>query len=257
MMSAMNESRTRVRALGCLAFLALGLAACEGSDPVAPEGSTITVSANPQTVVVPSGQEGSTLITATLRASNGTRLPDEEIIFSTTAGRLDPPAQTPLTSDDDGQATSTLFTESAATVMASSGSITGTTQVQTAPGSLAQFVLNVMPTELFNCNDMLTLTALVVTTDGVPVQNLLVIFDEVPPSTVSGNFTPGSQVLTGPAGTATVTWTPSLNICARECQASTADPNDPTPGVCTLFFTANDTTDTFESVTQEIIDSIP
>ena len=248
---------TRAAALG---LLAAGLAAsgCEDSNPVAPAESTITVSANPQTVVVPSGGgSGTTEIVARVRAKNGTPLPGQEVTFSSTGGTLSPPAETPLTTDNNGQSVSILTTTSAATVTARSGGITGMTQIQTAPGNLAQFILQVVPNELTGCNDDLTLTAMVATTTGDPVQGILVIFDEVSPGNLTGNFTPGSQILTDSAGMAVVMWTPSASVCAAGCQAATADPNDPTPGVCALFFNARDTTSAFESVDVEVDDNIP
>ena len=88
-----HETSTLIRrgfimtgAAGCLALLALATPACESdSDPTAPADSVITVDANPQTVVVPGGGQGFTTITATLRSKNGTRLPDQEVSFSTLA----------------------------------------------------------------------------------------------------------------------------------------------------------------------------
>ncbi len=143
--------RGRIVLGACLAVGAgLFLLACDNnSDPVAPADSTITVSANPQTVVVPSGGgAGAAEIVATLRSSNGTRLPDQEITFSSTAGFLDPPAETPIKSDSNGQATCILTTTSSATVMARSGSITGSTQIQTASGNISAIQLSVTPQTL-------------------------------------------------------------------------------------------------------------
>ncbi len=237
--------------------LVLALAGCESSDPTAPADSTITVSANPQTVVVPTGQQGTTEITATLRSKNGTRLPDQEITFSTTAGNLVPIADTPLTTDDNGQAKSTLVTTSSATITARSGGISGTTQIQTAPGNLAQFELIVGPVqELTSCNDQLTLTAAVRTTTGDPVAGVLVIFDEVSSSVLTGNFSPGTQRTTDVAGQAVVTWRPSQSQCESKCTAAGADPN--TMGDCgDLSFTASDITGTFESFPVTVFENIP
>lgn len=253
-------ARRRMAAAGALAALALGLglAGCEDSDPVAPADSTITVSASPQTVVVPQNGQGTSQITATVRSKNGTRLPDQEVTFTTTAGSLVPEAETPLITDDTGQAECLLLTSTSATITARSGSITSApTQVNTAPGDLAQFLLNVVPQVLTGCNDTLTLTAQVNTTSGDPVQGVIVVFDEVPPSTLFGNFDPGNQILTDVNGEAVVMWTPQASICAAECQQATADPNNPMAGICELVFTASDTVGTFESVPVEVNDSIP
>jgi hypothetical protein len=241
--------------------MALGLlsafAGCENnSDPTAPADSTITVSANPQTVVVPTGQQGTTEVTATLRSKNGTRLPDQEMTFSTTAGTLVPPAETPLVTDDQGQAKCSLVTTSSATITARSGSISGTTQIQTAPGDLAQFVLAVGPVqELTSCNDQLTLTASVRTTTGDPVAGVLVIFDEVSSSVLTGSFSPGTQRTTDVAGEAVVTWEPNQS-CETKCKAAGGDPN--TMGNCgDLSFIASDITGTFESFPVTVFENIP
>src|SRR5437867_775472 len=74
----------------CVAALMLILVTCVTQDPTAPEGSMFTVSANPQTVVSQGGLPGRTTVTATLRGKNGTRLPDQEVAFSTTSGVLTP-----------------------------------------------------------------------------------------------------------------------------------------------------------------------
>ena len=257
MKSMARERAWRRMAVAAALALGLGLARCEDSDPVAPPDSTITVSANPQTVVVPQNGQGTSQITATVRSKNGTRLPDQEVTFSTTAGTLVPPAETPLLTDSDGQSKCLLLTSTSATISARSGSITSTpTQVNTAPGDLAQFILNVSPQVLTACNDTLTLTAQVNTTSGDPVQGVIVVFDEVPPSTLFGNFSPGNQVLTDVNGMAVVMWTPQASICADECQAATADPNTNPGGICELVFTASDTVGTFESVPLEVNDDI-
>lgn len=259
MIENMIHSRT-TRAAGAAACMILAAltAGCEGEgDPTAPEGSTISVSANPQTVIVPTGGAGLTEITATVRSKNGTRLPDQEITFSTTAGILDPKAQVPLTSDDLGQAKSLLTTSSAATVTASSGSIMATTQIQTAPGDLATFILNVSPDFINTCTDSVTATAMVMTTMGDPVPGLLVIFDEDPSSDITGTFSPARQVSTDLSGTAVAMWQPNATQCAAQCLAATADPNMGTTGECDMFLIADDITSSFTSVPFRVEDSIP
>lgn len=259
MIDSMIQSRTtRAAAAAACMILAALSAGCEGEgDPTAPEGSTISVSANPQTVIVPTGGAGVTEITATVRSKSGTRLPDQEITFSTTAGILDPPAETPLTSDSIGQAKCLLTTSSAATVTASSGSITDMTQIQTAPGDLATFILNVSPDFINTCTDSVTATATVMTTMGNPVPGLLVIFDEGPSAEITGTFSPARQVATDVSGTAVAMWTPNAAQCAAQCLAATADPNTGADGDCDMFLIADDITSSFTSVEFEVEDSIP
>ena len=229
----------------------LMLAACDNlNDPTAPEDSTITVSANPQTVVIMGGGSGITTITATLRASNGTRLPDQEVTFSTTAGALTPPAQTPLKTNSAGQVISTLTTSSAATVTASSGSITGQTQIQTAAGNISAILLGVDSQVLTSCGQVLTVTASVIDTIGTGIPGVPVIFTN-PMSTVTGSFSPGPQVASDASGNAVVTWMASASSCNLECEASGG------MGTCTLFFRAEDITGSFQSVDVEVIDMVP
>jgi adhesin/invasin len=259
MIDTMARLRTmkKAAAAACMVLAALS-AGCEGEgDPAAPEGSTISVSANPQTVIVPVGGAGATEITATVRSANGTRLPDQEITFSTTAGSLDPPAETPLKSDSNGQAKCLLTTSSAATVTAASGSISDMTQIQTAPGDLATFIINVVPSFIVNCNDSVMATATVNTTMGTPVQGLLVIFDEGSTSEITGNFSPAAQVATDVNGMAVATWTPNGAQCAAQCMAATADPNTGTDGDCRITLIADDITSSFTSPPAMVQDNIP
>ncbi|HKY31437.1 MAG TPA: hypothetical protein VJV23_02790 [Candidatus Polarisedimenticolia bacterium] len=240
--------------------LAIGLAltACESEgDPTAPADSMIIVDADPQTVIVPSGGGvGATVITATLRSKNGTRLEGQEISFSTTAGTLDPPPGTFLTTDDQGQATSLLTTGTSATVTARSGSITGMTTVQTAPGDLATFILNVDPTVLTSCLDQLDILVNVNTTSGDPAPGVLVIFGTT--GELTGTFNP-TQVSSDENGEAASVFSPDQTICQQHCTAAAADPNTmpPRDGSCTLSITAEDVTDTFSAVPQVINETIP
>jgi len=130
------SSRLKWLALTLPALLIL-MPACENSDPVAPEGSIINVSADPQTV-----QPGvKSLITATVRGSNGTRLPEQEVLSSTTQGTLDPPAQTSIITDKNGQATSTRRSAANATVTARSGSISASTSVNVVNCNLTNLTI--------------------------------------------------------------------------------------------------------------------
>jgi hypothetical protein len=252
----MRRARTGTAAAVLILAAAVWLSACENEgDPVAPADSTITVSANPQTVIVPTGGgSGSTEVIATLRSKNGTRLEGQEVSFSTTAGTLDPPADTDLETDSQGQARSILVTSSAATVTARSGSITGQTQIQTAPGDLATFVLNVDPTELTSCQDQLDISVDVRTNTGDPAPGILVIFSAS--GELSGTFNP-AQVNSNASGKATSVFTPSGTVCQQQCTSAGADPNNNRDGVCTLFIHAEDVTDTFSASPVQVTESIP
>jgi len=253
------QRRARILQAGALLLAAgLWLAACDSNDPTAPADSTITVSANPQTVVVPSGSEGVTDITATLRSKNGTRLPDQEVTFSTTAGELVPPAQTPVLTDSDGQAFSTLSTPTSATITAQSGGISGTTQIQTVSCDLATITLESATqdpgrtNELIACDDEVTFTATVEDTNGDPCVNVRVEFKEDAANILKGNFPSGNQDSSDAAGLAVVTWRPG-STCEEKCESSATS-----TGICgDLLFTASDALGAFRTNPVTIHDNIP
>src|SRR5262245_50186790 len=56
--------------------------------------------------------------------------------------------------------------------------------------SPSQLLLEVSPTSLNSCTDLLTLIARVLTADGIPVPGAVVVFDETPASTLMGRFVP-------------------------------------------------------------------
>ncbi len=248
------------------------LVTCESGDPVAPPDSIITMSASPQTVVVPKSgcppkppdcrmridpnDVCRTRLTATVRSKNGSRLPDQELIFSTTGGELFPCSETQMLTDGNGQATSVLFTNQAATVTGRSGGNTGTTQVQTTTEAVSQVLLDVENTDLSGatlnqCVDTLDLVATVLGVTGAPVELATVLFDETASSTITGNFVPsGGQDVSDVNGEALVKWSPGSSQCASVCMA---DPNS--AGICTLSFTAS--VGSVKSVEVPVADNIP
>jgi len=256
-----HPNHIKRRASGAAALIAaavLGIAACNNTDPTAPADSTVTVSANPSTVVVPAGGQGTTELTATLRSKSGAREPGQEMTFSTTSGILDPAAETTILTDNNGQAMSklTLTSNSPPTVTARSGSITATVQVLTTSAALSQFLLDIQPSDLTTCTDQLTMTAIVEDPNGDPVPGVRVIFAEETPAVLTGSFSPSSQRDTDATGTAVVTWKPSQATCDLKCTMAGNDPN--TMGNCgTLQFTASDLTGNFESQAFPIPDNIP
>jgi hypothetical protein len=204
------------------------LAGCESGDPTAPADSTIEVSATPATVVVDpnAGISGVSLITAILRAKNGTRLKDQEMTFVTSQGTLttiggdliDP--GDPQITDDDGVAEAILTTTQTATVTARSGNITGTVTVQTASGEVSSIILNVSTTSVQDCTDVITVTARVVTSGGQPVAGLPVeFFQNTPPSLHEGIFA-NTVVISNAAGESETTWRPSGASCLDDCSVA-------------------------------------
>jgi hypothetical protein len=203
-------------AASLLAGGALLFPACENSDPTAPEGSTITVSADPQTV----GPNIDSTITATLRSGSGTRLPDQEVIFTTTAGTLDPPAQTPILTDDRGVADCTLTTTTSATVTAQSGSISENTTVNYQKCTLSLVLLNINPQTITSCSEVVTLTAEARDTDNVLCEGVLIEFSADPPASGLTQL-PGdidrTSGLTDSNGEFGAVFTPSSVSCQPDC----------------------------------------
>jgi hypothetical protein len=100
------------------AVLLLPLAGCDKATPVAPDGTTLAISANPSSV----GLNGTSTITVIGRRPNGSPLvPGTEIQFTTNLGRIDPLI---ATTDSSGQATAIFRADNragSATVTASAG----------------------------------------------------------------------------------------------------------------------------------------
>ncbi len=99
--------RYLVRAAALCATLILG--ACESGDVIAPDGSTIALSASPAQIVLAGGiQQDPVTIMATVFNSIGVPLSGQDVRFSTSSGVLDPPAGTPVTTDRFGNGHSQL-----------------------------------------------------------------------------------------------------------------------------------------------------
>jgi hypothetical protein len=215
------------RTAGTAALLmALSLAGCESTDVVAPDGSTITMAANPAVIVLSGGVQISPVdVTATVYNSIGVPLPGQDVRFSTSFGQLTPEAQTPVPTDDDGNATVVLTNATQApTITARSGKASAMLTLQTATCNLSDITLNPSPLNLENCTDAFDLTAEATDTDGAPCVSILIQFAFVPTSTpttdVSGTFNPGSA-RTDSAGQVATTLTLSSNSCNSLCVGAT------------------------------------
>lgn len=244
-------------AMAGLAIAAVFLVTCDNQDPLAPEGSTITVSASPQTIPIIGGGAGNSTITATVRGKNGTRLPDQEVTFNTSQGTLDPPAQSPLITDDQGQATSTLITNSTATVTAFSGSISGNTTVNVVTGDLSNITVSLDVSTIQNCSDTVEVTASAADVNGDGVTGVVITFKTKVPNgfnELKGNFNP-TQPRTDLNGEAVTTFTPDPVICSQKCSAS-AQPAPPNGGACAIDITAQDISGTFISPSVRIDENV-
>ncbi len=124
----------RRRSAGLLALLLLGSVVCDKATPVAPTGTTITLSVNP-TSIAAQGEQAT--VTAIVRRDNGSPVnPGTEVNFSTSLGVIE---TTPVPTDDRGLAETVLRGAGQvgmATVTASSGAAADAT-AEVRIGSLA------------------------------------------------------------------------------------------------------------------------
>jgi len=206
--------------------LLAGLAvACQSSDVVAPDGATISLTANPATIVLTGGvQAQDVTIVATVSNSIGVPLSGQDVRFTTTAGTLTPQAGTPVRTGGDGNATTVLSAaRQPPTITAKSGKATQTLQIQTATCTLNRIVLSPSPLLLNTCNDTFTLSAVATDTNGAVCPGLLITFAASGSSSstdVIGSLNPSSDTTDG-SGVATTLLTISSTDCNGKCVGKT------------------------------------
>ena len=146
---------------------------CDKASPVAPAGTTISLSVNPSRIEI----TGQASVTAIIRRDNGTAVnPGTEVNFSTSLGSLDPEL---AKTDDAGVARTTLSGAGqvgVATIEASTGAATPST-VELQIGSLASSVTLVSsPTAIGKGGGTIELLAVVRDDAGQLLNNLAVNF---------------------------------------------------------------------------------
>jgi hypothetical protein len=167
--------------------------ACDKASPVAPAGTTITLSVNPTRIET----AGNATVTAIVRRENGSPVnPGTIVNFSTTLGKLDP-ADAPT--NDNGVAETRLVGAGqigTATVTASTGAAAAAT-AELQIGSLASSVtLVASPTAIGQTGGTIDLLAVVRDDAGQLLQNLAVNF-----STTAGTLdSRGAPLLTNERG---------------------------------------------------------
>lgn len=147
--------------------------ACDKASPVAPAGTTITLSVNPTRINI----DGQATVTAIVRRDNGSPVnPGTVVNFSTTLGALDPDD---AATDDTGVAETTLRGAGdigTATVAASTGAAAAVT-AELQIGSLASsMTLQASPTTIGPSGGDVDLLAVVRDDAGQLLQNLAVNF---------------------------------------------------------------------------------
>lgn len=208
------------------AFLAAALAGCQESDVVAPDGATISLNANPATIVLAGGAQDPNkpvTIIATVSNSIGVPLPGQDVRFTTTSGVLTPTAGTPVETDSFGNATTVLTdARQSSTITAKSGKATQTLQLQTATCALNVITLSPSELQLSDCsNDKLKFDVEATATDtaGDACKGILISFTITGSNAetdVTGSFSPSAPT-TDPDGLATSTLTINQLSCESKC----------------------------------------
>lgn len=173
--------------------LALLYGACEKSEVVAPDGSTLTLTATPATIITQGGSQTEPVaILATVRNSIGVPLPGQDVRFTNTSGSLDPQAGLPVSTDKNGNAVTTLTgAKTTTTITATAGKATGTLTLNTASCSIAAITFDVGLLTFNSCTDQFDLTATVIDTSGAPCVGVIVTFNVKP---TVGTTIPASDV---------------------------------------------------------------
>lgn len=217
----MRTSTGRRAVQSAALLLMFAIAGCQKSDVIAPDGATISLTSNPATIVVSGGVQVSPVtILATVSSSIGVPLPGQDVRFTTTSGFLDPPTGTPVRTDSQGNAFTTLTAATQApTITAKSGKATASLTMQTATCNLAKITLNPGPLSLTTCSDTFDLTATALDTANAPCAGILIQFSfdpSNPSTTVSGTFNPVQKSTDG-SGVVDTTLTISNADCNSKC----------------------------------------
>src|SRR5262245_49907342 len=157
----MKAQTTRLAAILAGGLLVLAVA-CDESETIAPDGSTITLNANPAQVIQDdSGQQiVDVMVVATVRNSIGVPLPGQDVRFTTNSGVLTPPGNTPIETDDLGNASCVLTDATVGPqITATSGKAAANITLSAAKGEVSSILLNISATDLNDCSDTFDLTA--------------------------------------------------------------------------------------------------
>jgi hypothetical protein len=220
----MNTKRTG--SIVAMAGALILAAACDHSEVVAPDGSTITLAATPATILLSKGSQAEKVtILATVRDSIGVPLPNQDVRFTTNSGFLTPQAGTPVPTDDIGNAVTVLDGAKATTaITAQSGKATANISLQTVTCNIQSIALSESQLNFTTCNPAdaggsFDLTATVTDTSNNPCQGIQIKFESTvpnPPDTDVGlSISPGS-VTTDTNGEAKTTVT-LAGDCVGKC----------------------------------------
>lgn len=203
--------------------------ACQKSETIAPDGSTITLTANPSTVILVSGlQSQPVTILATVRNTIGVPLEGQDVRFTTNSGQLTPTAGLPISTDGLGNATCVLTNATVGPqVTATSGKATANITLSSGTGQVAQIILSPSGTVPFStCSDTIDFTAEAIGPDGKPVGQTRIFFEFVDPTAAIGTFLPTNGT-SDDQGIVTSTLTiGNGSACTSKCQAQSGQNAD-------------------------------
>ncbi len=225
-------------------MIALTILQCQTGDRIPPKGSTIVVSGNPTTIplgnspactsILQVSSCGTSEITAAVSSDLGVPLPDQDVRFSSTAGKLFigslsapiPIGNVPVQTDSAGNARVNLVTSTTSTVTARSGLASGPLTLSTVQGNLSLITLNADPndptcndTTITSCGQSVCLVATAQDSSSTGIQGVAILFTLVNnvsgSNTFRGQFVP-SQKTTDVNGEATTLFTPD-STCTAQC----------------------------------------
>ncbi|MEM6702303.1 MAG: PKD domain-containing protein [Acidobacteriota bacterium] len=183
---ATPSRRSRTALLVCLCAVSL-LASCDSSNPVAPEGTVLTLTANPARIA----SDSTSQIRVVARRPNGTPVnPGTIILLGTTIGRVTPSVET----DSAGEAVGILEGNGEfgmATVTATVGSseaVTADVQIGLPAGSIS---VQATPSTVAETGGSVTLLAIVRDDQGQALPDAEVNF-----RTETGSLASGGRLLT-------------------------------------------------------------
>ena len=235
------------------AICGMVLAGCESSDTVPPADAELDLVATPATLDSSAPGVPESILRA--RVTNlGVSLPGQTVVFSTSEGNLTPQALTPVETNQFGIAETLLKTTRTATVTARSGGAMDTVTITVISGTLNDILLVSPDVTVNDCNEILRLTATAISTNGLPISNLIVSFEmrngAGTPGTMGtfvGTFVP-SQGVTDINGEVNTQFLLDVTTCVTNCANG---------GNCEGAVVAVDQTLTFASLPVVILDGIP
>jgi len=251
-----NDGRLKRNTVVLATFLAGGIffVACHSSETVAPDGATITLSANPAQVIIQNGvQSVPVTILATVRDTVGVPLPGQDVRFTTSNGILNPAAGLPVTTDNLGNATVILTGAlQAPQITATSGKATANLSLTAGTAPICFITLTPSDAQsISDCSDTFDFTVDVKDCSSKEVVGARIFFESVAnpndKDPVVLRFNP-SNGTTDAAGE--VTFTVSLD--ATSCSQLCTDPQK----TCDTQIHAKDASGLFVSNIVDILDGI-